>query len=263
MDDPNAAEPVVEAEPAAAAPVVTPPAPAPWAADIAERFTDETTRTAVDAYLREKQQPYITKLEQDAAALRDKSWVFDGLNSDNPLDTLTDIVSQVYGGEAATRIVELLSAGETPADAAAIAKAEAEAGEPTLDLAKLPPEVREAVEFAQAAKAQQAADTAAKVEADALAEATTLYDTWRGDLLKTQPDIKENVLHAFVFAAEGDMEQGLANYRAEFPAPAAEKPEAKPTLTGGASNGLSTRRLSSLADAFGDVFDAAAGTRTI
>ncbi len=264
MDEPvTPAAPVTEPAPAAEPAVVVEPAPAPWQKDIDERFTDPAVRAEVDKYLREKQQPYMTKLEQDAAELRGKAWVFDGLSSDDPTETLTAIVSQVYGDDFAERIVELLGEGENLEAAAAIA--EQEADEDAIDLDKLPAEVREAVEFAKSAKAAEAAASEAAAQQKLLDEATATYDAWRAEILKAQPDVKENALHAYVFAADGDMEQGLANYRADFPAPAPEPKPAAPTSLGGATTGISNSRRTSgsLADAFGEVFDGAAGTVTL
>lgn len=260
-DAPDAAVPAVVEAPA---PVVEAPAAAPWSAKLEARFTDPAVRAEVDAYLRAEHQPYVTKIETELADAKNKTWVFDGLNSDDPSETLADIVGQVYGEDVADRIIELLNAGETPDDAAAIANAEVETGE-VADLSKLPPEVRDAVEYAKTAREREAAAEVARTEQESLAQATALYDTWRADVLAKNPDVKENALHAYVFAADGDMDQGLANYRADFPAPAAPgKPATPETLGGSTLGGIpASRATSSLGDAFGEVFDGAAGTITI
>jgi len=76
------------------------PGDAPWSADLAERFEDETVRSQVDAYLREKVQPHTTQLEQNLAQLRDA--VPEGLQrfwadlGEDPDAALTALASQVY-----------------------------------------------------------------------------------------------------------------------------------------------------------------------
>ncbi len=257
----------------AAAEVAAPETPAvaaaPWAAKLAERFTDEAVREQVDAYLREEHQPYVTKVEQERAAARaeaeaasEKAWVFDDLNAD-PNAALKAIAEQVYGEDIATRIAELLDQGAAPAVAEATAVAE-EADPEQIALDALPPEVREAVEFAKSQRAAQAAAEQAAVEETELAEATKVYDEWRAGVMAANPDIAEVDIHAYVYAADGDMEQGLANYRAAHPAPAAPVQTPPATLGGAGNGGLQpTRRMSSLAEAAGAVYDGAAGTVTI
>lgn len=268
----------VEAPATAAAPVETPAAettapeappapaaaPAPWAADLAERFTDDEVRAKVDAYLREKQQPYITKLEQERAEALDKAWVFDGLNED-PAATLREIAEQVYDADVAARIAELVGAGASveKAETQAVAEANQEPDPEAVDLSALPPEVREAVEWAKTERERQAAQEAKDAEAAELAEAKTVYDEWRAQIVKDNPDVIESDLHAYVYAADGDLDQGFANYRAAHPAPKPEpEPEPPTTLGGGGSSISPTRPASntSLADAMGAVYDGVAGT---
>lgn len=263
----GAGAPPPEAAPAAA-PAAAPETPpeAPWAKDIAAALAAADPAAALDEYMRTKQQPYITKLEQEKAELAGKAWVYDGLNED-PLGTLQEIAAQVWDEDTAGRIAELIDAGEAPEAAVEQAEAEKDAkvpekGEvlpPELDLSKLPPEVREAVEFAQAEKARREQEAAQAANADALAEATKVYDAWRADVLKDNPDIVEDDLHMYVVGAEGDLDAALARYREVHPAPEVTKPKPSPTLTGGGSTGgiQPTRPASSLGEACGDVFDAA------
>ena len=41
----------------------------PWANDLSSTFEDESIRTQVDSFLREKVQPYVTQLEQRSKSL--------------------------------------------------------------------------------------------------------------------------------------------------------------------------------------------------
>lgn len=247
---------------------------APWAKDLEATFEDPAVRAQVDAYLREKQQPYITKLEQEKAELEGKAWVFDGLQED-PAATLREVAEQVYDVATADRIVELLEQGKSVEAAEAQAVAEASTPEAAaakaadqVDLDKLPPEVREAVEFARAEKARREAEATEKTNQDAIAEGMKVYDEWRAaELAKPEhAHVVEAALHAFVHAADGDMAQGLANYLAVFPAPEGVKAEPPVTLGGSSNGGIRPTRpsSSSVADVFGEIFDKAhQGTTTL
>lgn len=275
-----AATPPVVTPPETDAAVVTPPAvvetpppaDAPWTKDITELFEDEAVRSQVDAYLREKQQPYITKLESDRAEAKAaaeeaaaEGWVLRALNED-PAAALLDISTQIYGAEMGQRVNDLITAGATPADAEAAAAAEADPEE--IDLAKLPQGVREAVEFASAEKARQAQaeiDKQAQAEIDS---ATAEYDTWRAALLAAQPDVKENTLHRYVMSvnvpdnasAEELFAAALAAYREDFPAPTVETKDAPATVGGRAApDGGGMKTPKTLAEAADMIWEAAAG----
>ena len=249
--------PVAEEAPAATeeAPVAE-PGPAPWAKSLETRFEDPAVRAQVDEYMRTEHQPYLTRIEQERKDALDKSWVFDELN-DDPAEALKTIAEQIWGEEKASAIVALVQEGETLEDATAIVE-EAEEAEDVLDLDKLPKAVRDAVEFAEAQKAAQAA----AAEETAKAEAETTYKAWLDTTTKANPDIMEADLHAYAFAAGGDLDAALASYRTAHPKVEAPKPPPSPTLTGGHTTGgiQPTRPHTSLGEAFGAVYDGAAGT---
>lgn len=254
-----AAEPVVEATPPAPEPVVEPapePGPAPWAKSLEAAFTDEAERARVDAYLREHQQPYITKLEQERAEAAEKAWVYDDLTGEDPAEALSRIAEELYPG-LGERITELVAAGASPDEAVAQAEGETDPAAPS---AELSPEVAEMVEWAKAQRAREAEAEQARTEEAEMAEAVKVLDEWKTPLLAAEPDLKESTLMAYVVSHEGDMDAAYAAYRADFPKP--EGAPAPPTI-GGRSNGGAepVRAMSSLADAAGSVFDAAAGNR--
>lgn len=244
---------------AAAAQVETPPSPepppaaagpAPWAKDLEERFTDETTRAAVDTYLREKQAPYITRLEQERKELRDaveeKAWVYDELNGEDPAATLERIAEALYPGTG-ERIAELIKAGATPDSAVEQAEAESE----------LPPEVAETVEWAKQRRADEATAAEQKAKDDAMASATEKLNAWMTPLLAAETDIIQADLLAYV-AASGDMDAAYAAYRENHPKPGGDTPPA--TLPGGAGyQGDAPRKYRSVHEAAGAIFDEAFG----
>ena len=262
---PPVAETAPAVEPEAAPEATTDDAPVesgppPWAKSLETRFEDPAVRAQVDEYLRTEHQPYLTRIEQERKDALDKSWVFDELN-DDPAAALQTIAEQIWGEEKATAIVALVKDGETLEDATAIVEEAEEAetdGEDTLDLSKLPKAVRDAVEFAEAQKATQAAEA----EAAAKAEGEAAYKSWLDATTAANPDIVEADLHAYAYAAGGDLEAALASYRTAHPKPEPPKPAASPTLTGGHTTGgiQPTRPHTSLGEAFGAVYDGAAGT---
>jgi hypothetical protein len=271
-------EPATGGEPAAAhtvtepAPTVTEPAPTvathPWDADLAAAFTNEDERARFGAFMTEKYAPYVTRVEAERADALNKAWVFDLLN-DDPAAAMREIAPQVWPDMADDIIAlvtatadevegEAAAAGATPEEAAAAGAAAAD----TIDLSKLPKEVREAVEFANEQRAAAAAKVVADEEAAATATAAEAYKTWADATLEANPDILAYDLHASVYAAEGDMEAGLAAYRAAHPAPEPAKTPPPTTIGGGTTGGVAASRPSggSLADRMGEVWDAMAGT---
>lgn len=248
---------------AAAVPVEPPPAaevvetevvetaakgPAPWDAWVAEDF-EESEREKVDAFLRKRYQPYVTKINEEKADAVAKSWVFDRLNED-PTEALREIAAQVYDDDTAERIVELLKAGATVEEATEVAETEAAGG-------KLDPDVQELVDWAKDSKAREAAQAKADEEAKEIADATEALTKWRDDLVAAEPDIVVADLTAYV-ATLGNFEAAYAAYRAAHPKPEPVVEEPPPTLGGRSGAGSSPARpASSLAEAAGRVFDAA------
>ncbi len=257
-----AAAPAPEAAPAAepaTAPEAGPaaPGPAPWAKSLETRFADPEVRAQVDAYLREEQQPYITKIEAERAEAQGKTWVFDKLEAD-PEAALREIVAAVWDDEAADRVAELVAAGYDTEGAIEQAGAEAEGAGVVATPAELPADVKETVEWAKAERARQAEADKLASDAAAMEQATTELNAWADPLLESEPDIHRGTLMAYVAACRGDMAAAHAAYREAYPAPVVEAPKPPPLLGGHTHGGIEpSRRFSSLAQAAGSVFDAA------
>lgn len=269
MDKEAVAEPVEGAEPVEApeSPVEAPesppapkptPGPAPWAKDLEERFTDEEVRSQVDAYLREKQAPYITKLEQERAEFKDKSWVYDELTGEDPVAALKDVASQLFGDDIGSRIGELVEQGATPEAAVEQAHEEDELG-------TLPEPVRKAVEWAEAEQARRAAEETAAAEQKAMDEALAAYDKFLEGLKTSDPDIDHERLHPYVVAYADQLgedgkpigtEGAVAAYRKHYPKPVATKDKPPATMSrSGASVIHPTRRPGSIGEIFDKMFD--------
>lgn len=244
------ASPPVESEAATAA-----PGPAPWTKSLETRFEDEAVRAEVDRYLREEHQPYVTKVEGERAEALEKARIYDWIDEE-PAEALRAIVAAVWDDDAAARVGELIDAGFTAEEAAEVAGAEAEAAGVQAKPAELPADVQETVEWAKAARAREAADA----EAAEVAKAGTALKEWHAELAKADPDIKYGTLMAYVAAQQGDMDAALAAYRVDFPAPAPVVEPPPPKLGGHPHGGIEpSRRASTLAQAAGNVFDAASG----
>jgi hypothetical protein len=198
-------EPVVEQTPAA------PELTGPWANDLKEYFgEDPELLTKANAFMAEKYQPYVTRLEQESAPARalykDLTEDFDG--------TMQALLTEVYEDrpDIADRYQQLINAGvdaETAAETAI---------EESPQAAALPPEVQEIVAERQEAK-NQAAYNAALDELKASVN---------------DPDFDDNEFAPFVITANGDLGKAYTGYsawrdavKAKYApaAPAAETPD--------------------------------------
>lgn len=77
---------------------------APWSAELDARFEDPATRQAVDAYMRENVQPYVTNLEQSAKPALE---LYQDLQA-NPGATYLELTTDLFGDDAAKAITEIL-----------------------------------------------------------------------------------------------------------------------------------------------------------
>jgi hypothetical protein len=95
----------------------------PWSADLESTFTDPVIRQQVDGFLREKVQPYTTKLEQELAPAKS---LWDDFHS-KPRETFLEVATDIYGEDGAKALAEYLDSQSDGGDAAAQALVE-EAG---------------------------------------------------------------------------------------------------------------------------------------
>ena len=198
------------------APVVTPPA-APWAADAAAYFGDNADAIAgFDRYMREKQQPYITQLEESTKDARE---LWTDLNND-PATTARDLIASVYANDP-----DIVAAY----DAIFVAEP-ATSAEPAT-----PPPADEIPEWAKPLVESHQE----KVDREAKEAAAAEYATAKTELQKAHADLTDDdlgLIDPFVYGAGGDMEQAYAAYKAwqvkagvaQTPAP--EVPATPPVL---------------------------------
>lgn len=212
VQDPAA--PVAAPPAPVAAPAAPPPAPAgaaPWAADLASLFPDEATRTAVDGFVRSKVQPYTTQLEQKVAGLSDAERLYNDITQ-NPLDTYVAITTEMFGEEAAQRLLTTLQENDATAPEAT------PPGAPD-------PRIEQVVQFVENEQNQRFYDgELARITAD-----------------PANADVNPKLLHTFVAAAGGNFDEAVKLYRnheadwaAAHPgttAPPPELPPAPPVLT--------------------------------
>lgn len=100
-------DPVSTPDPTVTAPVVPTPAPSagPWDQSLSTRFTDESVRGQVAAYLREEIQPYTTRLEQQAHTNEQALNLWNNFESD-PINTYVQITHELLGEENANWLLE-------------------------------------------------------------------------------------------------------------------------------------------------------------
>jgi hypothetical protein len=195
--NPPAAEPeVTSPEPA----VVTSPEPAdastpdgPWSKDLETAFADPAQRAAVDEFLRQTVQPHVTRLEQDSAANRNANRLWNDF-TESPNETFLSVATELYGADQARQLQDIIAG--SPPD---------EPGDPAGDeydikLDELPPQVREAVEFAQSERRTRAwNDVIEKVKSD-------------------NPDLNldPELFAPFVNATDGDIDRAVEGYKAHL-----------------------------------------------
>lgn len=204
-------------DPAAATPAVaTPPAvpDSPWAADAAAYFGDNAEAlAALDRYMREKQQPYVTQLESSSAEARE--YYNDLLNdTDNTLRTL---ISQRYGDELANAFDGLFAEEEsTPPPPPPT--------EPTAaEVAAMSDEDRELLEWARG-----------KRDAEQVDKQAAAYQQFKDGLKESHglDDDDLGLIDPFIYQSPEDPDKAVAAYKAwrskALPETAGEVDETKP-----------------------------------
>ncbi len=226
--------------PEAAEPVA--PAAGPWSSDLETYFEDEAVRQQADAFLREKIQPHVTRLEQDVSGLADARSLYEDLQ-ENPDETLLSVAAAIYGDEAAEAIAQALNGQEFEDE---------ESDESTDPVEQaLPPEVAEVVQEFQATKQREAYEAELTRASQAYGEGFVPED-----------------FAPFVVAADGDIDTALEGYkqfmgriqqRYQPVEPAVEDPQAPAALGTQATGSVSTppinKRYDSLDDALDDTLD--------
>ena len=203
VDDPTPETPeapAVEEVPAAEADV--PAADTPWANDLAEIFADDSTRSQVDEFLRSKIQPYITKLEQESAPDRNAARLWDAFHSD-PIATYEQVTREIYGEEEADRI---MSAVRNQVDEEDLSDVDIDdelsdvSDEDTINMDKLPPEVREFVEEGLREKERQQYDA--------------LLSDVEKEMAAMDPPVpfKSTQFEPYLIAYDGDLDAAKAAY---------------------------------------------------
>lgn len=158
----------------------------PWAAQIRASFTDPAVQDAVDDFLAQTVQPHVTKLEQQTADLKDAQELYNDLQND-PGATYVALTQQLFGEDAANKVVATLQAEETP---------DTSSEEPPAKNAALDPED---AEFLQRARERERQEQYDKAIADFKAD--------------NRDDLVPKYFHPFVAGANGDLEQAYAAYK--------------------------------------------------
>lgn len=236
------------AEPAPAAPAPQPPAPAgdsPWAADLAGIVPDEALRGNVDGYLREKWQPRVTQLEQQVAASRDASRLYEDLR-ESPVETYLAMTEQLFGEEALTHAQQMFAIEQANQEAAAAQGTEAPPMDPRLQ---------------------------ALLDREEQAQREAAYAQELATIRAQDPELQDEIFHPFVIAADGDFTAAHESYRAfvaqakQLYGGAAVESTPPPTVVGTESAGTTAPpiapRFDSLDAALDDTLDEMNGRKSI
>lgn len=209
----------------------------PWASKIESQFSDPAVRAQVDAFLRSEIQPYVTGLEQQSSQFKDEAKLFQDFKA-APAETYLQITSELFGDDAVDRVIELLTDEPTQPDE--------DTTPPPVTETQRDPEMQAMYEEWQAQKRREAYNT----------------ELERVLALPDNKDVKANLLHPFVVAAEGDFDRAVEGYKQHFSVetPAAEDaPETPPNALGSDTNTSTTpptqQHFNSVDDALDSFFD--------
>ena len=184
---------------------VATPQPGPWSTDLAEYFQDEEALAAADRYMREKQQPRMTSLEEGY-----NNWnnLLESVRND-PRGEMKSMMDELFGADVADRF-DTLFEDATPAEAADAVEEVA-----TATGTQLSPEQQELLDWAKA-KRQAEADEAAR------ATQQSEYDQAKAGMREAHPDLTDEdmeLIDPFIGAAGGDTERAYGiwqSYQSKF-----------------------------------------------
>jgi hypothetical protein len=179
---------------------------APWSADLESRFPDPEQRAAVDAYLRETQQPRMTQLEQRVAQAGEAQALYDAFRED-PTGTYLSVTEQLYGEDARDRLISALN-GEQGDAAQQQAQEQVAAAAQTAETA--PPASAISDEDRRLLD-EIAKDRNMRMYAEAIGK--FIDETGMDQAHATHAN---QHVHDFVAAAEGDIPEGFRRYQAAF-----------------------------------------------
>lgn len=175
-----------EVQPTAQAPEAQGPS-GPWADALSQKFEDAGIRGEVDAFLREQVQPYVTNLEQERSQYKEAQEFLQQLESE-PIETYLAMTQELLDEQAAQAVIEALTGTPQP-------QADQFAENPYEGQFVRDPEIEELL---QRERERQAAE---------------LYDAELARVQAAHPDIKPDLFHPFVAAAEGDFDAAYEQYR--------------------------------------------------
>lgn len=218
----------------------------PWAQDVRTAFEDPQVQAAVDAFLREKIQPHVTRVEQQASISKQAQELYDDLQAD-PGQTYLAITEELFGTPAVDKIVAALQAGDVETAATELQAAE---GKPEGGEVALNEDDRKLLERLQR---------------------ETLERDYNRDLdsfiADGHTDVVKDIFHPFVANADGRFDVAYAQYQEWkghvpqewYTPPEAAAETAPPTIGGGESAGTTTPPIqkvyTSLDEAMDDFWD--------
>lgn len=230
-----------EATPAAVTPppAVEPTPTSPWAADAATYFGDNAeAQAAFDRYMREKQQPYVTQLEESTKDARE---YYNDLQNDTD-NTLRALIEQRYGGEFATEFDALFGTPDP---------------EPT------PPATPAADEIPEWAKPLVESHQQ-RVDRELAESQAAAYQEFKNGLKASHglTDDDLGLIDPFIYGSAHDADAAVTAYRAWLakagvaPTPTTEQPATPPPVLGDGATTAATPPLATEYKSYDQIGDA-------
>jgi hypothetical protein len=234
-------------EPASEAPPESPSA-SPWDPDLQERFDDPAVRKRVDQFMREKVQPYVSRLEQESAPDRNASRLWEAFHAD-PYTTHEQITREIYG-DRADEIIAVINGEEVPESQEPASSDPVDKPDTADPLAGLPDDVKEFVQEGIEAKRER--------------EYLEVLGTVEAELAEKEIPFDRELFEPHLIAQEGDLERAKASYSEwvgkaketfgiQVPTEGIAKPP--PTLGGSNSSGGSAPPQAKEYDSIGAALD--------
>jgi hypothetical protein len=203
----------------------------PWAEDLNSRFEDEAQRQAVDAFLREKVQPYVTQLEQES---RPALELYKDLRA-NPAATYVEITEDLFGEDEAKAISAYLESRYNDEQQPVVP--DNQGAQPNTNQGVTDPRIQEMLSDWEERRNEQLYE--AELRRLESAEKAQAQIEGREPL-----PIKDHLFRPFVVAEDGDMDRAMQGYkafvntaRAELFTDAGSVDTPPPTLGSGNSSG--------------------------
>lgn len=189
----------------------------PWGKDVQEMFESPEEQAAIHKWMQEKQQPYITKLEEEGAENRKANNLWNQFAED-PQGTFERVAKELYEDQAGA-IIAAAKGEAAPTNNQPFTDSD---DEPLWDVEDLPKEVQDLINKQKESE----------IEAAWNAEMNRIEEDFDKD---EDVEFDPNLFYPFVAGADGDFDEAATAYK-DWYAKSAEKFKVNLELPGGDGN---------------------------